>query len=147
MFLRTPPGEKGASYESAFDQANFACAGAFGGIFGCELHTLTFAEQLEHGPAHGTSVEEVLDAALVADEPEALVDQKARDCPAWHTRVLRYAVPAGIIPEALQAECREEGPGGRGPDQGSADDRPNLPAPSRAMPHWPRTLSLEPGRV
>jgi hypothetical protein len=86
--LSTPPGEKGA-YVSAFDQANFACAGAFRGILGRELHTLAFAEQFENGPTDGASVEEVLDSAFVADEPEALVDQKARDCPAWHTRVLR----------------------------------------------------------
>jgi hypothetical protein len=77
------------AYESAFDQANLACTGAFGGIFGRKLHTLTFAEQFENGPTDGASVEEVLDPAFVADEPEALVDQKARDCPAWHTRVLR----------------------------------------------------------
>jgi len=126
--VNTPPGEKGAN-ESAFDQANFACARTFSGILGREFHTLAFAEQLENGPTDGASVEEVLDPAFVADEPEALVNEKARDCPAWHTRVLREAVPAGIIPVALQAECREEGPGGRGPDQGSADDRPNLPAP------------------
>jgi hypothetical protein len=44
-------------------------------------------------------VEEVLDAALVADETEPLVDQKACDGTRRHTRVLREHTP-GAIPEA-----------------------------------------------
>jgi hypothetical protein len=34
-------------------------------------------------------MEEVLDSAFVADEPEPLIDQKASDRPGRHTRVLR----------------------------------------------------------
>jgi hypothetical protein len=38
-------------------------------------------------------------------------------------------------PGGAASRCRQEGPGGRGPQQGSADDRPNLPAPH--VPAWP----------
>jgi hypothetical protein len=40
-------------------------------------------------------MEEMLDAALVADEAEALVDQKASDGTRRHTSVLREHFPRG----------------------------------------------------
>ena len=60
---------------SAFDKPYVAGAWPLLGILRGELHTLTFAQQFEHGAPHRAAVEEVLDSAFVADEPEALVDQ------------------------------------------------------------------------
>jgi hypothetical protein len=74
---------------SAFDQSNFSGPGTLAGFLWRELHALPFAEELEHRTAHRASVKEVFDSAFIADEPEALVDQKSRDRSRWHTRVLR----------------------------------------------------------
>ena len=60
--------------------------GPFPRFFGREFDALTFAQQLEHRAAHRAAMEEVLDAAFVADEPESLVDEESCDCPGWHTR-------------------------------------------------------------
>src|SRR6478672_7097558 len=74
---------------SALDEPHVTGARALGGILFGELDALAFAEQLEHLAADGTAVEEVLCAALVADEPETLVDQEPCDCAGRHDRVLR----------------------------------------------------------
>jgi len=73
----------------AFDQADVACPRAFLRIFRGEFDPLTLAQQLEDGTADGAAVEEVLDPALVADEPEAFVDEEPSNCPGWHKRRLR----------------------------------------------------------
>jgi hypothetical protein len=67
-----------------FDQANIAGAGALLGVFGRELDPLPFAQELEHGPPDRAAVEEVLDSALVPDEPEAFVYEQPCDSPGWH---------------------------------------------------------------
>src|SRR6185295_16623613 len=71
---------------SAFDQADIARPRAFSGVLRRELDALSFAQQLEHRASHRAAVEEVLDAALVADEPESFVDEEPCDCAGWHTR-------------------------------------------------------------
>jgi hypothetical protein len=83
------PARRVQVWVSAFDQADFAGARAFAGFFDGELDALPLAKQLENRTSHRAAVEEVLDTALVADESESLVDQKASDRPGWHTRVLR----------------------------------------------------------
>jgi hypothetical protein len=57
------------------DQADFCCSWTFGGFLGRELDALTFPEQLEYCAADGRAMEEVFDAAFVANEPEPLVNQ------------------------------------------------------------------------
>jgi hypothetical protein len=74
---------------SAFDEPYVARARPLLGILRGELHTLAFAEQLEHCAPHRAAVEEMLDAAFVADESEALVDEQSRDCAVRHTQALR----------------------------------------------------------
>src|SRR5215471_1355722 len=76
----------GERCSSVFDQANVARARTLARIFRGELDTLSFAEQLEDGTAHRAPMEEVFDAAFVADEPESLVDEEPGDCPGRHTR-------------------------------------------------------------
>jgi hypothetical protein len=83
------PARRVQVWVSAFDQADFAGARAFAGFFDGELDALPLAKQLENRTSHRAAVEEVLDTALVADESESLVDQKASDRPGRHTRVLR----------------------------------------------------------
>ena len=68
----------------ALEQANFAGARALLRLLGSELDALTLAQELEHRAAHRAAVEEVLDAPLVADEPETLVDQQTCDSAARH---------------------------------------------------------------
>jgi hypothetical protein len=87
--LEDAPGMRQMGNLSAFDQTDFASARTLARLFRRELDTLTFAQQLEHGAPDRAAVEEVLDSAFVADEAEALVDQKPSDRPGWHTRVLR----------------------------------------------------------
>src|SRR5262249_15992889 len=67
-------------------QPDVAGSRAFLRFFRRELHALAFAQQLEHCAADRAAVEEVLDAAFVADESEALVNQQPCNCPGWHTR-------------------------------------------------------------
>src|SRR6185295_5002280 len=78
------PGVRGG--RSALDQPDVAGARTLLRFFRRELDTLAFAQQLEHRAAHRASVEEVLDAAFVTDEPEPLVDKKSCNRPARHTR-------------------------------------------------------------
>src|SRR5262249_25356479 len=81
------------SLPSAFDQSHRTTARTLPGLFGCELHPLSFAQELEHGAADGAAMEKVLDTALVADESEPLINQESSDRPGWHTRVLRCTAP------------------------------------------------------
>ena len=87
------PGPAGGRAKTwlVFDQANVTGPRPFGGILGRELDALPFAEQLEYGAAYGTAVEEVFDAAFIANESESLVDEEACDSPGRHGRVLRCA--------------------------------------------------------
>ena len=68
----------------AFEQAHFSRARPLLRLLGSELDALAFAEELEHCAAHCAAVKEVLDAALVADEPETLVNQQTCDGAARH---------------------------------------------------------------
>jgi hypothetical protein len=54
-----------------------------------ELDALSFAKQLEDGAPDRAAMKEMLDASLIADKPETLVDQKPCDRTGRHTRVLR----------------------------------------------------------
>jgi len=58
----------------AFDQANVARSRALGRFLDLELDSLALAQELEDGAADGAAVKEVLDPALVANEPEPLVN-------------------------------------------------------------------------
>src|SRR2546428_3343855 len=78
--IRNPQSEMG----SAFDQTDIARARALLGFFGSELHTLAFAQQLEHRAAHRAAMKEMLNSAFVADEPKSLVNEEPCDCPGWH---------------------------------------------------------------
>tara|TARA_Y100000780_G_scaffold107270_1_gene97170 strand:+ start:320 stop:451 length:132 start_codon:yes stop_codon:yes gene_type:complete len=40
---------------------------------------LTLAKQFEHSPLHRTTVEEVLDPTLIADEAKALINEESRN--------------------------------------------------------------------
>src|SRR5207248_2923321 len=79
-----------------FDQADVAGARPFLRVFGCELDPLPFAQQFEHRAADRAAVEEVLDSAFVADEPEPFVDEQACDCPGRHTRSPPFRTPRDI---------------------------------------------------
>jgi hypothetical protein len=87
-------------------------------------------------------MEEMLDAALVADEAEALVDQKASDGTRRHTSVLREHFPRGNPGGVkLSAEAgRRERP---------AFEVRRRPAerPALAQPGTPAALSLKTGPV
>src|SRR4051812_38916085 len=71
--------------ELPFDQTNVAGARTLLRVLRRELDPLTFPQQFEHGAAHRAAMEEMLDAAFVADESEPLVDEQPCDCPRWHT--------------------------------------------------------------
>lgn len=73
----------------AFDEPNFPGSRPLGRFLGRELDALALAKQLEDGAAYRAAMEEVLDPSLVPDETEPLVDEKSRDRPGRHTRVLR----------------------------------------------------------
>ena len=60
--------------KSAFDETNVAGARPLLRILRGKLDPLTLAQELEHGTADRAAVEKVLNPALVADEPEPLVD-------------------------------------------------------------------------
>ena len=64
-------------------------------LFGRELDPLTLAEELEHGSTDRAPVKEVLDAALVADEAEPLVNQEPSDCSGWHDPKPPFRNPQG----------------------------------------------------
>jgi hypothetical protein len=59
----------------ALEQPDLPCARTLGRFLDGKLDALTFAQQLEHGTADRAAVEKVLDAALVSDESETLVDE------------------------------------------------------------------------
>jgi hypothetical protein len=65
------------------EEADVRCAGTFRGVLICELHALSFAQQLEHGSADGRTVEE-FHATFVAYEPETFVDQQTCNRAAGH---------------------------------------------------------------
>ncbi len=92
----------------AFDQAHVARSRSFGRFLDLELDSLAFAQELEDGAANRAAVEEVLDPALVANEPEPFVNQKASDSTRRHTRVLRERTP-GAIPGATSRADRAGG--------------------------------------
>src|SRR5262245_55564237 len=79
------------------NQTNITGTRALGGLFGCELDSLALPQQLEYRASHSAPVKEVLDTALVADEPESLVDEEPCDCPGWHTRSPPFRAPRGIL--------------------------------------------------
>ena len=93
--------------DSAFDQTNVTGPRALRRFLGCEFDALTLAQQLEHRAADRAAVEEVLDAAFISDEPEALVDQEASNCPTWHNPTPSVpnpqGNPKGTRPERLRA--------------------------------------------
>ena len=93
----------------AVDESNVSGSGSLSGFFSLEFHPLSFTKQLENRFPNGTSMEEVLDAAFVADKPEALVDQQASDSPGRHCRVLRCARQPGRIPGRFLGD-RRRGP-------------------------------------
>jgi len=101
----------------SFDQTDVAGAGPFLRILWGELDTLALAQQLEHCAADGAAVEEVLDSAFVADEPEAFVDEKPCDCPGWHNPNPSRSEPLGIS-QGNSAGCGRlrivQKPSGRG---------------------------------
>src|SRR5262245_61211741 len=68
----------------AVDQADFCRPRAFGRFLGRELDALALAEQLEDRAADGRAVEKMLDAAFVANEPEAFVNQESCNRAAGH---------------------------------------------------------------
>jgi hypothetical protein len=47
---------------------------------------LAFTQQFENGPPHCAAVEEVFDAALIANETEAFVDEETCNGPGRHSR-------------------------------------------------------------
>jgi len=100
----------------AFDQADVARTWAFLRVFWGEFDTLAFAKQLEHRAPDGAAMEEVLDSAFVADEPEALVDEESCDCPGWHSRSPPVRNPQRISPREisrLRAPANDDEPSGR----------------------------------
>src|SRR5712691_8504343 len=83
------PAPPGAGPESGltFDQSNISSARTLGRILGGEVHPLPFAQQLEDGTPDSAAVEEMFDAALIADEAKAFVDEETCDSPGRHSRV------------------------------------------------------------
>jgi|TARA_B100000959_G_scaffold286715_1_gene366717 hypothetical protein len=58
---------------------DLASAGTLGRFFYNELHTLALTEQFEHSTSHRTTVEEVFDSTLIADETKAFVNEESRN--------------------------------------------------------------------
>ena len=117
---------------SAFDQADVTGAGSFGRVLDLELHPLPFTQEFEHGAAHRASVEEVLNARFVADEPEPFVDEKAAIVPVGIP--VSSEEPPQVDPRGLQArECRRTWPAAR---QGA--DLPMTATPAGAGAASPR---------
>src|SRR5262245_290575 len=82
-----------------FDQSTCPGAWPFRRFLGRECDALSFTQQLEHGLADRAAMKEVLDAALITDEAEALIDEEACNCPGRHSRALRC--------ERKLRQCRE----------------------------------------
>src|SRR5438445_1365545 len=109
------PGSPGRIWKAEglpFDQSDVARAWPFLRILGRKLDTLPFAQQLEHRTPHRAAMEEMFNAALVADKPEPFVDQEPCNCPRRHTRSLRYerAEPA-LVELEIPAQSRQSGAG------------------------------------
>ena len=68
------PGSQAGAGGLAVEQTDFSRARTLGRFFNLELDALSFAQQFEHGSSNGGAMEEVLDAAFVANEPETLID-------------------------------------------------------------------------
>lgn len=81
-----PPGA-GPVVGLTFDQSNISGAWALGRILGGEIHPLPFAQQLEDGAPDSAAVEEMFDAAFIADESKAFIDEETCDSPGRHSRV------------------------------------------------------------
>ena len=86
-----------ANPQSEWDQPSISRTSPARGPF-CESSGVNstrwpFAQQLEHRAADRAAVEEVLDPAFVADEPEAFVDEEPCDCPGWHTPSPPFRTP------------------------------------------------------
>ena len=86
-FARPPGGPGSEKRGSALDQTYVAGSRTLGRLFGRELYTLAFAEQLENRTADGAAVEEVFDTTFISDEPEPLVDEEASDRAVGHSRI------------------------------------------------------------
>ena len=78
--FRLKPADVLAQVEKSLDELEKLVAK--GGAAGCDA--LAFPEQLEYRLADRTAVKEVLDAAFIPDEPEALIDEEPCNCPRWH---------------------------------------------------------------
>ena len=68
----------------AIEQPDFRCAWTLRRFFNLELDALAFSKQFEHRAANRRAMEEVFDAALVPNEPEAFVDQQSCNRAAGH---------------------------------------------------------------
>jgi hypothetical protein len=68
----------------AFDQTDIASARALLRILRSEFDSLAVPQQFEYSAADRAAVEKMLDPTLIADEPEALVDEKSCNRPRWH---------------------------------------------------------------
>jgi hypothetical protein len=97
-----PPGP-GCATESAFDEPYISGTRTFSRFLGGELDPLTFTEKLEYRASNGAPVEEVLDATLVSNEPEALIDQESRDCAGRHARILPPRRSASVSRKSFSA--------------------------------------------
>jgi hypothetical protein len=69
----------------AFDQSHLAGARTFGRFLLREFHALALAQEFEHRPAYGATVEEMLSSALIANEAEAFIDEETCNRPGLHT--------------------------------------------------------------
>src|SRR5688500_9485654 len=75
--LAPAPTGAGPTVGVTFDQPDVTGPGSFRGLLGRELHALALAEQLKDGAPNGAAVEEVFDAALIANKAEAFIDEQA----------------------------------------------------------------------
>src|SRR5205814_7393315 len=94
---RARPGRAGPVWSGrlALDQTDVARSRTLRRLCRGEVDPLSFAEQLEHRASDCASVEEVLDAALVADESETLVYEQPCDSPGRHSRSPPFRLPQG----------------------------------------------------
>jgi hypothetical protein len=94
-------------WASIFDQPDFSGTRTLAGFFLREFNSLAFAQQLEYRATHRAAVEEVFDSRFVANESEALIDQKASDRPGRHTLSSDERTPKIILGAFAQAMARE----------------------------------------
>ena len=69
-------GDGKRSYKTVlpFNQSNVSCSRPLLGFLDGEVDALAFPKQLEHRAPYGTAMKEMLQAGLITDESEALVD-------------------------------------------------------------------------